>query len=52
MMWVDKAWGRTRELVDSEFYSKHELEVHVGGYCSIHYHRHRAIIAMVRQHPI
>lgn len=40
--WVTKIWGRTRELVDSPFYSKHELEVVVGGFCSIHYHRWRA----------
>lgn len=40
--WVDKCWGKTRELVDSPFYSKHELELEIGGYCSLHYHRHRA----------
>jgi len=40
--WVDKCWGKTRELVDSPFYSKHELELIAGGYCSIHYHRERA----------
>ncbi len=41
-MWVDKVWGRTRELVDSQFYSNHELEIVAGGYCSLHFHRHRA----------
>jgi hypothetical protein len=41
-MWVDKVWGRTKELVDSPFYSCHELEIVAGGYCSMHFHRHRA----------
>jgi hypothetical protein len=40
--WVTKCWGKTRELVDSPFYSKHELEIEVGGYCSLHYHEFRA----------
>lgn len=40
--WIDKVWGRTRELVDSPYYSKHELEVVAGGYCSLHFHEHRA----------
>jgi hypothetical protein len=40
--WVEKCWGRTRELIDSPLYSKHELELVAGGYCSIHYHRVRA----------
>jgi hypothetical protein len=40
--WQEKVWGRTRELVDSPFYSKHALEVIVGTYCSLHYHRQRA----------
>lgn len=42
MSWEDKDWGRTREVVSSPFYSKHELEVVAGGFCSIHYHRERA----------
>lgn len=42
MVWVNKAWGRTKEIVDSPFYSSHELEVIAGGYCSIHFHRERA----------
>jgi len=42
MDWTAKVWGRTRELVHSPFYSKHELEVLVGGFCSLHYHRQRA----------
>lgn len=42
MEWVRKVWGRTKELVDSPFYSRHELEVVAGGYCSLHYHRERA----------
>lgn len=47
MSWTEKVWGRTREWVDSPFYSKHELEVEVGGYCSLHFHRHRANIFTV-----
>lgn len=38
----DKVWGRTTELVDSQFYSRHELHVVAGGYCSLHYHVARA----------
>ena len=41
-MWVDKIWGRTRELINSPFYSRSELDVIAGGYCSLHYHRSRA----------
>lgn len=37
-----KVWGATVELVDSPFYSKHQLEVIPGGYCSLHYHQDRA----------
>jgi mannose-6-phosphate isomerase-like protein (cupin superfamily) len=40
--WAIKAWGRTRELVTSPYYSKHELRVVQGGYCSLHYHKERA----------
>lgn len=40
--WEKKCWGRTREVVVSDFYSKHELEVKSGGYCSLHYHNFRA----------
>ena len=42
MEWTRKVWGQTRELIDSPFYSKHELEVVAGGFCSLHYHRYRA----------
>lgn len=42
MVWVDKVWGRTKELEDSPVYSRHELEVVAGGYCSLHFHRHRS----------
>lgn len=42
MEWFYKIWGQTRELVNSQFYSKHELLVNAGGYCSIHFHRQRA----------
>ena len=40
--WVDKCWGKTREIVDSPFYSKHELKIEAGGYCSLHFHIERA----------
>jgi hypothetical protein len=40
--WQTKVWGRTRELIYSPFYSKYELEVTAGGYCSLHYHKARA----------
>lgn len=39
---ITKVWGTTRELVDSQHYSLHELSVVSGGYCSLHYHRDRA----------
>jgi hypothetical protein len=39
--WQRKVWGRTRCVVTSAFYSRHELEIRAGGYCSLHYHRHR-----------
>jgi hypothetical protein len=42
MSWENKDWGRTREVISSPFYSRHELEVLAGGFCSIHYHRERA----------
>jgi mannose-6-phosphate isomerase-like protein (cupin superfamily) len=40
--WEDKVWGRTRCLFESRKYSRHELELVAGGYCSFHYHNHRA----------
>lgn len=40
--WRDKAWGRTRCLIDSDLFSRHELEVKAGGFCSVHYHTERA----------
>lgn len=40
--WQTKCWGETRELHHCEFYSKHELMVKAGGYCSLHYHEDRA----------
>jgi len=42
MEWNQKIWGRTRELIYTPFYAKHELEVVAGGYCSLHYHENRA----------
>lgn len=46
--WQDKCWGETRELVDSPLYSKHELKIKVGGYCSLHFHVERANRFIVR----
>jgi hypothetical protein len=40
--WVTKCWGKTKEITDSPFYSKHELSISFGGYCSLHYHIERA----------
>lgn len=40
--WQDKVWGKTREVISSPFYSKHQLEVVAGGFCSLHYHQNRA----------
>ena len=40
--WTDKCWGQTRETVDSPYYSRHELKINAGGYCSLHYHEERA----------
>lgn len=40
--WVEKCWGKTLEVVDSPFYSKHELKIDAGGYCSLHFHMERA----------
>lgn len=40
--WTKKVWGKTRELIDTPFYSKHELQLISGTYCSLHYHQHRA----------
>lgn len=40
--WETKCWGRTRCTVESDRYARHELELEAGGYCSFHYHAHRA----------
>jgi len=40
--WLKKVWGETRELISTDFYAKYELKLKVGGYCSLHYHMHRA----------
>jgi len=39
---IEKCWGKTKEVVCSEFYSRHELQLIQYGYCSIHYHQSRA----------
>lgn len=40
--WETKAWGRTRRLIGSELFERHELEVNRGGFCSVHWHAERA----------
>lgn len=40
--WQGKIWGNTKCLVESPFYSRHELELEVGGVCSFHFHNNRA----------
>ena len=42
--WQSKVWGKTRCLEDYSFYSKHELEIISGGYCSFHFHKERSNI--------
>ena len=42
MKWEIKPWGKTQTLVDSIYYSKHELHINQGGYCSLHYHMQKA----------
>ena len=39
--WQTKIWGKTRCLIESPFYSEHELEVEEGGVCSCHFHKSR-----------
>lgn len=39
---IDKIWGKTREVSSSPIYSEHELFVNAGAYCSLHYHLHRS----------
>jgi len=41
-VWAEKVWGRTRCTHCSDLYSRHELEVEMGGYCSFHFHNERA----------
>lgn len=40
--WVDKVWGKTREITSDKVYSLHELDVIAGSYCSMHYHKFRS----------
>jgi len=41
-MIVQKCWGSTELIVDSDLFQRHMLNVKRGGYCSIHYHEQRA----------
>lgn len=40
--WQAKIWGSTKCLEESVFYSRHELILKAGGYCSFHFHKERA----------
>ena len=40
--WHGKAWGKTRCIVNSPRFQKHELKIEAGGFCSFHYHEERA----------
>jgi|GEM_PF-282484 len=40
--WVQKCWGKTKELVNSPFYSKYELQIVANSFCSMHFHKERA----------
>ncbi len=40
--WQEKIWGYTREVVNSPYFSRHELKLVAGGYCSLHYHETRS----------
>lgn len=40
--WKTKAWGRTRQTVSSDLFTRHELHIDARGYCSLHKHEQRA----------
>lgn len=40
--WENKVWGRTRPIIQTDIFSRHELEMLKGGYCSFHYHQRRS----------
>lgn len=40
--WEDKDWGRTQCVCFTPHYSRHELQLTAGGYCSFHLHTQRA----------
>jgi len=37
-----KAWGWTKPVVVKDVFQEHNLVVEAGGYCSVHWHEHRA----------
>ena len=40
--WEQKIWGKTRCVEHDEGkYSKHELQVEKGGFCSVHWHSNK-----------
>lgn len=46
--WEDKVWGRTQCTASGGFYSHHKLEITKGGFCSLHFHRHRGNLFKVQ----
>ena len=42
MSWIDKPWGRTREVLRASVCHVDEIEAMQGGYCSIHAHTAKA----------
>jgi mannose-6-phosphate isomerase-like protein (cupin superfamily) len=40
--WQDKVWGRTRIIVKSDMFQRHQLEVNARSFCSVHWHEHRS----------
>lgn len=45
--WEQKCWGLTRCVHKGHKYSRHELEVVKGGFCSFHYHQYRSNVFRV-----
>lgn len=45
--WVQKVWGETRCTHSTIIYSRHELKLKAGTFCSFHWHDHRANIFRV-----
>lgn len=41
LIYHDKVWGKTAEIMHNKEISLHHLHFMAGGRCSIHYHKHR-----------